>query len=78
MPKGGPATEDADLLFASLPYNLLAQIHVGLAAKLKELDADLLAGLEKVGFKRDYGDNGSGLFMKVLRKNGGYYIDVGA
>jgi Bacterial regulatory protein, Fis family len=78
MPKGGPATEDADLLFASLPYNLLAQIHVGLTAKLKELDADLLAGLEKVGFKLDYGDNGSGLFMKVLRKNGGYYIDVGA
>jgi cation diffusion facilitator CzcD-associated flavoprotein CzcO len=74
----GPPTEDADLLFASLPYNLLAQIHVGLTAQLKELDADLLAGLERVGFKLDYGDDGSGLFMKALRRGGGYYIDVGA
>lgn len=25
----------------------------------------------------DYGDDGSGLFLKYLRRGGGYYIDVG-
>lgn len=74
----GPPTEEADLLFASLPYDLLAQLHVGLTAQLREDDADLLAGLEAVGFRLDYGEDASGLFMMVLRKAGGYYIDVGA
>ena len=26
----------------------------------------------------DFGDDGSGLFMKYLRRGSGYYIDVGA
>jgi putative flavoprotein involved in K+ transport len=29
-------------------------------------------------FLLDYGDDGSGLFMKYLRRGSGYYIDVGA
>jgi cation diffusion facilitator CzcD-associated flavoprotein CzcO len=35
-------------------------------------------GLEKAGFWLDWGDDGSGLFMKYLRRGSGYYIDVGA
>jgi putative flavoprotein involved in K+ transport len=30
------------------------------------------------GFWLDWGDDGSGLFMKYLRRGSGYYIDVGA
>ena len=41
-------------------------------------DADLYERLRKVGFMLDFGDDGSGLFMKYLRRGSGYYIDVGA
>ena len=34
--------------------------------------------LEKAGFKLDFGEDESGLFMKYLRRGSGYYIDVGA
>ncbi|MGI8694154.1 MAG: flavin-containing monooxygenase [Geodermatophilaceae bacterium] len=76
--EGGPPTEDADLIFASIPYPVLAHIHQGATQQIAELDKDLLAGLERAGFKLDYGEDGSGLFMKYLRRGGGYYIDVGA
>lgn len=76
--EGGPPTEDADLIFASIPYPVLAQIHQGATQQIAELDRDLLAGLARAGFKIDYGEDGSGLFMKYLRRGGGYYIDVGA
>lgn len=41
-------------------------------------DAALYDRLRKVGFMLDFGDDGSGLFMKYLRRGSGYYIDVGA
>ena len=41
-------------------------------------DADLYERLRKAGFLLDFGDDGSGLFMKYLRRGSGYYIDVGA
>ena len=41
-------------------------------------DADLYERLERAGFLLDFGDDGSGLFMKYLRRGSGYYIDVGA
>ena len=46
--------------------------------KVRELDADYYARLEEAGFELDFGADGSGLFMKYLRRGSGYYIDVGA
>ena len=46
--------------------------------KMARVDADFYARLEKAGFLLDWGDDGSGLFMKYLRRGSGYYIDVGA
>ena len=46
--------------------------------EMKRRDADLYARLEKAGFLLDFGEDGSGLFMKYLRRGSGYYIDVGA
>jgi putative flavoprotein involved in K+ transport len=46
--------------------------------EIKRRDADLYARLEKAGFLHDWGDDGSGLTMKYLRRGSGYYIDVGA
>ncbi len=45
---------------------------------MKRRDADPYARLERAGFTLDFGDDGSGLFMKYLRRGSGYDIDVGA
>ncbi|MEM7490544.1 MAG: NAD(P)/FAD-dependent oxidoreductase [Pseudomonadota bacterium] len=74
----GVTTEKADMIFASLPYRILHEFQVPAYAEMKKRDADFYEGLEKAGFKLDWGDDDSGLFMKYLRRGSGYYIDVGA
>lgn len=74
----GVTTEKADMIFASLPYKIMHEFQIPLYDKMRERDADFYAGLEKAGFDLDWGDDGSGLFMKYLRRGSGYYIDVGA
>ena len=76
--QSGMTTEKADLIFASLPYKILPSFQIPLYDKMKEMDADFYAGLEKAGFWLDFGTDESGLFMKYLRRGSGYYIDVGA
>ncbi len=68
----------ADLIFASVPYKIMAGFHVPVYEEAKKRDADLYDRLAKRGFMLDFGDDGSGLFMKYLRRGSGYYIDVGA
>ncbi|MEP1612197.1 MAG: NAD(P)/FAD-dependent oxidoreductase [Roseobacter sp.] len=74
----GMTTNKADMIFASLPYAILHDFQIPVYDKIKEVDADFYAGLEKAGFQLDWGADGSGLFMKYLRRGSGYYIDVGA
>ena len=76
--RSGMTTEKADLIFASLPYRILPTFQIPLYDKMREIDAEFYAGLEKAGFLLDWGPDGSGLFMKYLRRGSGYYIDVGA
>ena len=76
--KAGVTTGKADLIFASIPYKIMAPMQVPVYDEMKKRDADLYARLEKAGFMLDFGPDGSGLFMKYLRRGSGYYIDVGA
>ena len=76
--KAGVTTDKADLIFASVPYKIMAPMQVPIYDEMKKRDADLYARLEKAGFMLDFGPDGSGLFMKYLRRGSGYYIDVGA
>jgi putative flavoprotein involved in K+ transport len=76
--KNGVHTDMADLIFASIPYKIMAPLQVPVYDEMKKRDADLYARLEKAGFMLDFGVDGSGLFMKYLRRGSGYYIDVGA
>jgi putative flavoprotein involved in K+ transport len=46
--------------------------------EMARIDAEFYQRLEKAGFLLDWGDDGTGLFMKYLRRGSGYYIDVGA
>ncbi len=74
----GITTEKADLIFASLPYRIMHEFQKPLYDEMRERDADFYDRLEKAGFQLDWGEDGSGLFMKYLRRGSGYYIDVGA
>jgi len=74
----GVTTEKADLIFASLPYRIMHEFQIPLYDQMRERDQDFYDRLEKAGFLHDWGDDGSGLFMKYLRRGSGYYIDVGA
>ncbi|WP_138734012.1 NAD(P)/FAD-dependent oxidoreductase [Modestobacter excelsi] len=74
----GMTTEKADLVFASLPYRIMHEFQIPLYDQMRERDADFYQRLEASGFDHDWGEDGSGLFMKYLRRGSGYYIDVGA
>ena len=74
----GVTTEKADLIFASLPYRIMHEFQIPLYDQMRERDKDFYDRLEAAGFDHDWGPDGSGLFMKYLRRGSGYYIDVGA
>ncbi|KJC54073.1 FAD-dependent oxidoreductase [Bradyrhizobium sp. LTSPM299] len=74
----GITTERADLIFASMPYKLMAQAHIPLFEKIAEVDKTYYERLRTAGFMLDFGDDGSGTFQKYLRRGSGYYVDVGA
>src|SRR4029078_13341350 len=76
--KAGVTTEKADLIFASLPYRILHRFQIPAYEAMGERHTVLYQRLEASGFDHDWGDDGSGLFMKYLRRGSGYYIDVGA
>ncbi|EXG82803.1 flavin-containing monooxygenase [Cryptosporangium arvum] len=74
----GVTTHKADTIFASLPYRILHTFQIPAYQAIAEHDKDFYARLEKAGFRHDWGEDGSGLFLKYLRRGSGYYIDVGA
>jgi len=76
--KAGMTTDIADLTFASIPYKILHTLHIPIFEEIARRDADLYERLRKAGFLLDFGEDGSGSFMKYLRRGSGYYIDVGA
>lgn len=69
--------EDNDLIAVSMPLKLARKSHALTAEKSKALDQDLLDGLERVGFKLDFGEDNTGWQFKYLTRGGGYYFNVG-
>ncbi|WP_410671773.1 flavin-containing monooxygenase [Amycolatopsis sp. cmx-4-68] len=74
----GMTTQKADMTFASLPYRIMPTFQQPVYAAIKERDQEFYDRLAAAGFRHDWGDDDSGLFMKYLRRGSGYYIDVGA
>ena len=74
----GVTTQKADMIFASIPYAILHEFQIPIYEEIAWRDAAFYEGLERAGFQLDWGADGSGLFMKYLRRGSGYYIDVGA
>ena len=69
--------DDNDLIATSMPLPLARKSHQLVTDQSKELDKDLLDGLQRRGFKLDYGDGGTGWQFKYLTRGGGYYFNVG-
>jgi cation diffusion facilitator CzcD-associated flavoprotein CzcO len=69
--------EDNDLITTSMPLALAKRSHVMLTEQSKKFDQELLEGLERIGFKLDFGDGGTGWQFKYLTRGGGYYFNVG-
>ncbi|MGO4728279.1 MULTISPECIES: NAD(P)/FAD-dependent oxidoreductase [Inquilinus] len=74
----GMTPDRADLLFASTPFRLQAQLQVPLTAKLQQQEAAFYARLEKAGFLLTDGEDHSGIIPQLYRRASGYYMDVGA
>ena len=73
----GPSLEDCDLTTASIPLSVAKRSHILLTQQAKKLDKDLLDGLDRKGFKLDFGEDGTGWQFKYLTRGGGYYFNVG-
>ncbi len=69
--------EDCDLITTSIPLALARKSHIHLTRQARKLDQELLDGLERVGFKLDFGVDETGWQFKYLTRGGGYYFNVG-
>lgn len=75
--EGAPSTEDADVIFHSIPNQVTKRLNIGVTASQNKTDEKILQGLENAGFTLDHGPGDSGLWIKYLQRGGGYYLDVG-
>jgi cation diffusion facilitator CzcD-associated flavoprotein CzcO len=73
----GIPLEDCDLITTSMPLSLVRKSHKALTETARNMDKELLDGLERRGFKLDFGDDGTGWQFKYLTRGGGYYFNVG-
>lgn len=73
----GPSLEDCDLITTATPLRLGQKSHQLLTRKAAAMDKKLLEGLEKIGFRLDFGEEGTGWQYKYLTRGGGYYFNVG-
>ena len=73
----GPSLEDCDLITTSMPFSIARDSHIMMTEQARKLDRELLDGLERRGFKLDFGDDGTGWQFKYLTRGGGYYFNVG-
>lgn len=72
--EGGPLLEDADVFGQSLPIPVQFALNVGGTEKIAEAEKENLAGLRKIGFKIDFGTDGSGIYRKV-RQSFAHYMN---
>ncbi|BCR86265.1 putative flavin-binding monooxygenase [Aspergillus chevalieri] len=75
--ENGAPTEEADIVSESLPFPVQFALAVDFTNRVRAVEKDTLEGLEKAGFKLDFGIDGAGISRQYITRGGGYYIDVG-
>jgi thioredoxin reductase len=73
----GPSLEDCDLITVATPLALSKTSHARFTERARQIDKTLLDGLERIGFRLDFGEDGTGWQFKYLTRGGGYYFNVG-
>lgn len=73
----GLSLEECDFITSATPIPIAKHAHKEFTRQSRELDKSLLAGLDKVGFKQDFGEDNTGWQFKYLTRGGGYYFNVG-
>ena len=69
--------EDKDLLATSFPYPVMRRAHQRMVAMNRHADRALLEGLEKRGFRLNFGEEETGWQIMYQSRGGGYYFDAG-
>jgi len=75
--EGGPL-EDCDLIVSSATPPLIVKAYKAVVQRMIELDKEMIAGLKRIGFKHDIGEDETGHQMKYFRRGGGYNLDAGS
>ena len=74
----GGLYEDCDLVATAPTPSLTIKAYQMGAQRMLELDREMIEGLQKIGFKHDMGEDGTGHQMKYFRRGGGYNLDAGS
>ncbi|GJJ14647.1 hypothetical protein Clacol_008913 [Clathrus columnatus] len=74
----GPPVDVCDMINFSYPIYLAKSLHKMIMPLVIEANKDAYEGLEKAGFRVNYGPDDSGFISMAWEKFGGYYLDVGA
>src|SRR6266568_4050764 len=73
----GPPIDIRDTLNSGMPLAVIKASHQLITNEVKKLDAALLQRLEQVGFRLEFGEDGTGWPLKFRTRGGGYYFNVG-
>jgi cation diffusion facilitator CzcD-associated flavoprotein CzcO len=74
----GGSLEDCDLVASSATPALILKAYKAVTKRMLELDKEMIAGLKRIGFKHDIGEDETGHQMKYRRRGGGYNLDAGS
>ncbi|MGZ0187721.1 MAG: flavin-containing monooxygenase [Alphaproteobacteria bacterium] len=73
----GPPLAERDLINSSMPMPVVKRAHQMVTQQVRDIDAELLAGLEAAGFQLEFGEDGAGWPLKYRQRGGGYYFNAG-
>lgn len=73
----GPPTEDADVFGQSLPIPVQFALNVASTERIAAAEKANIEGLQKIGFKIDFGNDGSGIYRKYITRGGKSYRYTG-
>lgn len=70
--------EDSDLIVASATPALFTAGSRAVTTRMLDLDREMIAGLRRIGFKHDVGEDETGHQMKYFRRGGCYDLGAGS
>ncbi|KAL1870962.1 hypothetical protein Plec18167_007269 [Paecilomyces lecythidis] len=73
----GPPTEQSDIVAESLPFPVQFALNIDMTKRIAEEEKETIQGLERAGFKLEWGIDRSGIARLYYTRGGGYYVDVG-